>query len=453
MCAQFQPFARRSRDQAMVLVVVAALLGALPGFAAAPPPRTEPPVLPGPPGLFEAPEFQTDPHRMALAVWGAGTTPTGAWSSAAALYAGEHPRVNAWKLDGPMSNLHSRRGVGASTVFLVGFRGGPAGVSALVQLVTLKAGDNFFCWALRDTDRFHSLPKQWLGAFKDGKGFAVGGFEAEIYDKVLEQANYTSAAAFKNAVRPEITYTHVFDQPDRYRGEVMHIEGRLGRIDRFDPNWGAATEGVNDCYHAWIFSENLGSNPYVVVFTEWPAGLPRELLGQELFSKDKNYPVYRVAMDGYFLKKFRYKGRDGHKTERDAPLLMGHTLIFYPGTASSSTEDTAWLKHLTIGIVGVFGLLLATVVGLTWWFRRTDQRIRRRILSIHSPEFVLPPPDAMPVAAPVAPSGHRSGGSRAMPPRITFSAGTGQRRRDPPPTSEGGKRGSQDTPPEEDAGA
>ena len=141
----FQPFARRSRDQAWSS-------WSLPRcwersrLRRRAPPRTEPPVLPGPPGLFEAPEFQTDPHRMALAVW-RGTTPTGAWSAAAAVFAGEHPRVNAWKLEGPMSNLSSRRGVGASTVFLVGFRGGPAGVSALVQLVTLKAGDNFFCWA------------------------------------------------------------------------------------------------------------------------------------------------------------------------------------------------------------------------------------------------------------------------------------------------------------------
>jgi hypothetical protein len=436
----------------MALAVVAALLGSLSAFAAAPPPLPADPVVPGPPGLFEVPEFQTDPVRMSLAVIGAGASPTGAWASAATVYAGEHPRVNAWKLDGPMTNLYSRRAVGTSTVFLAGFCGSPAGIGALTQLATLKAGDNFYCWALRDTDRFHPLPKEWLGAFTDGTGIATGGFEAEIYSKVLERVNYTSAAAFKSAVRSDITYSHVANDPDDYRGEVMHVEGRLGKVNRHKPPFEAAQKGVNDLYEAWVFSEYLGSNPYVVIFTEWPAGLPRELLGQELLSKDKNHPVYRVAMDGYFIKKFRYQARDGKKTERDAPMLMGHSLIFLQQNGVSTGESTAWLNHMVYGIVGIFGVVFAAVVGLTWWFRRADQRVRRRILAMHTSEFVLPPPDALPVAAPVAAPAHRSAGGRPLTPRIVLPASAGQRRIEPPSAGEGGNRGSPDKPPDEDAG-
>ncbi len=181
-----------------------------------------------------------------------------------------------------------------------------------------------------DTDRFHALPKQWLDAFTDGKAIGVGGLEAEKYSQVLTLANYTSAAAFKKAMRPNITYTHIFNDPDVYRGKVVRIEGKLKRINRFPVPPEAAEEGVNDLFEAWVFSEYLGSNPYCVVFTEWPADLPRELLG-----KDSIPGTYRVVMDGYFLKKFRYQARDGRKTQRDAPLIMGHTLIVV-GTGSAS---------------------------------------------------------------------------------------------------------------------
>jgi hypothetical protein len=433
----------------MALAVVAALLCALPVFPVAPPPK---PAVPGPPGLFEVPEFQTDPVRMAMSVIGAGASPTGGWAGAGVLYVGEHPRVNAWKLDGPLTNQYSRIALGASTAVLAGFRGDLFGTSAIVQLATLKAGDHAFCWALRDTDRFHALPKEWLAAFADEKGIPEGGLEAEIYCKVLELANYTSAAAFKRAVRTDITYSHVFNDPDDYRGEVMHVEGKLKRVNRYKPPWDAAQKGVNDVYVGWVFSEYLGSNPYRVIFTEWPADLPRDLLGKESIPGD-----YKVAMDGYFVKKYRYPARmnSGRGTDRDAPLLIGHSLIYVGRTTAGTGESSAWLNNLVYGIVGVFGSLLAAVVGLTWWFRRTDQRVRRQILAIHSQEFVLPPPDALPVAPPVAPPAQRAAAAgRPLTPRITFPAGKAHRFIEPPSSGEGGKRGSADKPPpDEGAGA
>jgi hypothetical protein len=432
----------------MALAVTAALLGVLPAFAAAPPPPPAPEV-PGPPGLFEPVEFHTDPLHMALAVIGASASPTGAWASAAAVFAGEHDRVKAWKLDGPMTNLYSRIAVGTGSVFLAGFGGEQLGTSALVLLATLKAGDNFFCWALRDTDKYHPLKREWLGAFRDGQGFAVGGLEAEIYSKVLTHANFTSAAAFKGAIRTDITYTHVFNEPDLYRGEVMHVEGKLKRIRRFQPPREAATEGVNDLYEAWVFSEYLGSNPYCVIFTAWPAGLPRDLLGQESIPAS-----YHVAMDGWFIKKYRYQARaaNGRPADRDAPLLVGHTLIFVGGSDPATNTGSPWLNNLVYAIVGVFGVVLAAVISLTWWFRRTDQRVRRRILAAHSPEFVLPPPDALPVAPPVAPGAHRAAVGAPRHQRITFPTASAHRRVEPS-AGEGGKRGSPDKPPDEGAGA
>jgi hypothetical protein len=319
---------------------------------------------------------------------------------------------------------------------------------SLSEVIALRLGHHFDCWALRDTDRFYKLPKAWLDTITDNQGILVGGLEAETYSKVLTRANYTSLAAFARVAREDLTYAHLFNEPDEYRGQVVRITGRLKRINRFSPPREAAENGVIDLYEAWIFSEMLGTGPYCVVFTEWPADLPRSLLGERIKGD------YTVRVDGYFFKKFRYTAADGKNTQRDAPLLIAHSLVVVGRAPSADETSDHWLGWLSTLIVALFGGVLATVVGLTWWFRRTDNRIRQRILS-KSPEFVLPPPDALPVAPPVVPPAKPVNGptrSTLPPPRITFPGGQGPRVGEPPSSPEGGTRGSPDKPPDEGAG-
>jgi hypothetical protein len=418
--------------------VFAALLVAFPAFAAGPPR----PVAPAPP-LFQ-PDFETDPVRMALAVVGASSAPLHGYSGGAALFAGEHPRVRAWRLEGVMTNRVTRRACGTAAAVLGGFTPGPAGSAALAELATLRVGGYLECWLLRDTDRFYTLPRELLAVITDGRGISIGGAEAWAYGKVLTRANYTSAAAFKKAARKDVTYTHYFEEPDVYRGTVVHIEGKLRRINRYNPPPEAADAGVNDLYEAWIFSEFLGTSPYCAVFTEWPAGLPRDLLG-----KGKINDTYVVRMDGYFYKKFGYQSNDGGQTHRQAPLVIGHALLYDAGPAESSPSGGGWVGAIATGILAVFGAFVCAVVAVTWWFRRGDNTIRRRLRDACGPEFVLPPPDAMPVATAVAPPVKRPNGSdrTTLPSRITFIGGSGDR------GDGGGNRGPTEKPPDEGAGA
>jgi hypothetical protein len=434
-----------------ILLLAVALLWiapADPAHAAAPPVGLPEQPAPGP--LFNGDDFHADPVRLALAVLAGSSSPTGPFSAAAVLSAGDHPAVRAWQLGGVLTNRYTRRSCGASSLCLSGFAGQVPGLGAFNALATLTVGHYLDCWALRDTDRFHALPKEWLEAINDNRGFTVGGLEAEVYSRVLVLSNYTSNKAFHQALQADIGYTHVFNFPDENRGKVVAIEGKLKRVNRFPPPPEAAAAGVCDLYEAWIFSEKLTTNPYCAVFTEWPAGLPRGLLGKESIKGE-----YTVRMDGYFFKKFRYKARpgsDGKLIERDAPLFIGHSLVYLGKDIPPEKRDNTWLNSLVYGIVGVFGTALAAVVGLTWWFRQSDNKVRKRLLQVRSPEFVLPPPDAMPVATPVGPGSSSHGNVRPLPPRISFRTGSSGDRGGEPP-DEGGKRGSGDAPPEEGAGA
>lgn len=438
---------RRPRDTGSCLLgllalVVVVALAALPSPAAAPPVPV--PEAPGPGPLFNPDEIHANPLHLSVAVLGATSQPiTGLYSTLGILYAGEH--TQAWKLEGPLTNRHSRVALGTGTLVLGGFA--PAG--PLAHIANLGAGQQVDCWALLDTDRFRAIPPEWLKVVNDGQGLHVGGDEATVYSRILALANFTSSAAFRSAVRKDVTYFHVFNEPDRYRGKVVHVEGRLLRIHRHDPPFEAAQAGVNDLYEAWIFNEHLGTNPYCVLFTEWPRGLSHDLLGEIKLQKK-----VMVSFDGFFFKKYRYTANDRQKSARDAPLVIAHTLLVLGLEGGRDPGSLGWMTSLLWVFAGVFVALIFGVVGLTVWYRRSDTRVRRRLLA-RMPEFALPPPDAPPTAPPMAmPVRQHADRPVLNAPRLTFPSAGGDRGGEATSDDAGGGSSSKkDEPPDEGAGA
>jgi hypothetical protein len=430
---------RRTGATRLALALVIALLGASPVRAEEP--------LAGP--LFDA-NRRDSIYRENLirAIVGNAAIPTtGPWASLAVLYAGAHESVSLWSLEGPLTNVYSRRALGASTLVLgapQGLLGGPLTVAA-VHAAMLHAGADADCWRWYDPNKLVGFHRDELRVISDGKPVPVGTDETAVYARALIRAHRASLQAFARATRRDVTHNHVSRDPDLYRGAVMHVEGRLKRINRYQPMREVALAGVNDAYEAWVFPEHLGSSPFCVLFTEWPKGLPRELLGQATIDA----PI-RVSVDGFFFKNFRYAANDGRNGQRDAPLLIGHSLVVLTADTADGGRGGA-SRWLVFGFAGVLAVLILGSVGVTYWYRRTDSRIRRRILAAQSQEWVPPPPDAVPVAAPVggAPVRMSTNGAdrRPFPPRITtFPTGRGDR-------GAGGEDGGQDKPPEESAGA
>lgn len=408
-----RPSVDGSRQLAALAVLALVLAVGVVG-AAGPPIRWAEARAPGPLLVWQEPAL--DPVGMALTAFGTTTAPIARpLALTGALYLGEQAR--AWQLEGPLTMRFTRISLGASTLALTGF-GAVPGSRALSALGVLQVGHHLDCWALIDTDRFRALPREWLSQITDSQAIGVGGVEAEIYSRVLIRAHYTSTRAFAQAARREVTYRHIFHEPERYRGTVVHVEGKLVRIDRFDPPYEATLAGVSDLYEAWINTEQIGSNLYCVVFTEWPEGLSRELLGQSKVER----PI-RVSFDGYFFKKYRYQAR-GRGQERDAPLLLGHGLtVVHEGL--QVRPPTVWINTLTYLFVGVLLAVLLGVIVLTYWYRRADQQVRRRILA-RMPEFELPEPDIAPSSAPLAmPVSRMTRGKRGRPWTSRFARADG----------------------------
>jgi hypothetical protein len=201
-------------------------------------------------------------------------------------------------------------------------------------------------------------------------------YEAQAYNYVVVRANKTPVELLARNARRDVTFAHLYEEPEKYRGEIIHIEGRLRRLRRFDASRAAAKEGVSHLYEGWVFGAEYFSNPYCIILTEIPASMQ---IGEKL--------EYRVAFDGYFFKRYRYKAGDGW---RDAPLLIGHALSEQKAPPPEKESPWSLANLMLVGSLSVIGTTILLVAGLAWWFRRGDQRIRARLDTVRTAKFVEP---------------------------------------------------------------
>jgi hypothetical protein len=207
-------------------------------------------------------------------------------------------------------------------------------------------------------------------------------YEFRAYNYLLIHAHKTPVTWLTEKARHDLTFAHLFEEPEKYRGQVVHVEGTIRRLRRFDPSRRAVKEGVPNLYEGWIFGDVYSGNPFCVIASE--LGPPLEI-GERL---DR-----RVSFDGYFFKRYRYKGGD---TWRDAPLLIGR--VIQPQELREALAD-APSSFSRLALPGFLALLIATAglcIALTWWFRRGDRQVRRRIEGARGAAFIAP-------AAPPAP--------------------------------------------------
>lgn len=198
--------------------------------------------------------------------------------------------------------------------------------------------------------------------------------EHAAYNYVLYEAHRTPQAAFHKSARTDVTCIHLMNQPKKFRGEVVHLERwRLRRLLRYDdPPPELRLAGLKEFYEGWMFNtKHYGTNPVCVIFTDLPRGLK---VGEAL-----DVPV---SFDGYFFKKYRYKAADNNdpREAREAPLFIGHTLTMLdPVDEDDASASSSWNDVLLTGFMALIILTVVFLLGLTWWFRRSDRQVRERL--------------------------------------------------------------------------
>jgi len=257
------------------------------------------------------------------------------------------------------------------------------GFSEPVTAYTLvQAGNGFSLWSglpeNLEPDVSKAPPLVNLESVKDGEPIRSGE-EGLAYCEALVKAHQTSDQAFAQSATRNLTYANLYNEPQLHRGKVIHFEGRLRRLARFEPPEETKLDGVKDRYEGWMFDpERYGANPVCVVFTDLPAGLET---GDKL--------DVRVSIDGYLFKKYRYKAADG---TRDAPLLIGRTLTLKQAPSKPDSEEGGFFSgFMAVTFMAVLGSVFLLALLLTLWYRRSDRQVQQRLMTAQTSAFAMPP--------------------------------------------------------------
>ncbi len=181
--------------------------------------------------------------------------------------------------------------------------------------------------------------------------------EADAYHLMLSRIHDLPEETAAALARDDVAFTVLMLHPDEYRGTLLAVRGELRRLTEFPASRGS---GFDVLYEGWLFTGDSGTNPYRIVFTELPGGVP---LGESL------HPPLPVQVVGYFFKRYGYVSQGGQHV---APLLLARSLrmILRPATAPA---DGAEFRYAMLGVIAV---VVAGVVVLGVWFFVSDRRFR-----------------------------------------------------------------------------
>jgi hypothetical protein len=262
----------------------------------------------------------------------------------------------------------------------------------------LEAGMGFSLWSglpeIPDSEISKAPPLSNLESVKDSTPIRSGE-EGLAYCEALVKAHQTSEQVFQQSVTRGLTYPNLYHEPELHRGKVVHFEGRLRRLIRLEPPAETKLDGLKDQFEGWMFDpERYGANPVCVIFTDLPDGLePGDKLD------------VRVSFDGYFFKKYRYPAADGL---RDAPLLIGHTIILKQGSLKTDSEEGGLFSGMmAITFLAVLGGVFFLAFLVTLWYRRSDRLVQSRLLNAQTSTFVPPPAEGIVPENPLEPVSNR----------------------------------------------
>jgi hypothetical protein len=190
--------------------------------------------------------------------------------------------------------------------------------------------------------------------------------EMAAYWKLMAWARAEPFRDLEKRARPEIPFVQIWEQPARYRGDLIRIRMHVARVLDFESP--ARNERVpHHVYEAWGWTDDSKSLPYVVVFPDLPEGLAAG-----------NKAGGEIVFVGYFLKIMSYTPADASREApfRGAPLLVGRAR---PAISAAPVRRPAAGGELTPPVIALVALGAVAIVGLGLWsaFRGRPRRRRR----------------------------------------------------------------------------
>ncbi|RIK79725.1 MAG: hypothetical protein DCC67_10175 [Planctomycetota bacterium] len=205
--------------------------------------------------------------------------------------------------------------------------------------------------ALPGQQSLHDGP---LAAIKDNAMFLPE--ERPAWDALIERLRATPAAELSKTSVGEVAYAQLVGQPERYRGQVVRVRGRVLRESHKAPAGGDAA-GVA-CHQLVLAPAGGGPWPIIVYSLTLPADFPR---GPRL-----NEPV---EVDGLFFKVWSYAHDDGLGL---APVVLARG-VQWQGPAKTSRPQPAGADRPAVA-AGILGAAAAATLFAAWVKRQTGRQ-------------------------------------------------------------------------------
>jgi hypothetical protein len=179
--------------------------------------------------------------------------------------------------------------------------------------------------------------------------------EMPSYWRLLRWARSQSFSEMKSHARRDVLYTQLWQQPEKFRGQLVSLRLHLVRSLEHDAPQNSA--GFKQVCEVWGWTDESQSFPYVAVLVERP---PELKLGGKIDQE--------ASFVGYFLKTMAYTDALGER--RASPLLLGRLQLRERMATAASQPADAHAFWRTISAGG--GVLL--VIAASWYWRRRWRR-------------------------------------------------------------------------------
>lgn len=182
-------------------------------------------------------------------------------------------------------------------------------------------------------------------------------FDMSAYWQLMRWSRTRPFAELEKLARRDVPYSHLWEEPDLYRGQPIRLKLHVRRVLQYEPS--KNPQDLKTVYEAWGWTDDSRSFPFCVVFPDEPVGLP---VGTDVDAD--------VVFVGYFLKWMSYHAFD---VKKNSPLLIGRVRPAAPvaGGAKNGGWESAFLM-----LIG--GVLLLSLIG---WFAIYGLRRPRTIVA------------------------------------------------------------------------
>lgn len=276
-----------------------------------------------------------------------------------------------------------------------------------------EVGKAYLIWdeLTTNTDVAPSLNEEWLSLIKDNTAMPrmVGPrlpheipkddwATYNLYGQALVYASQTPQEAFVKSAEENkyIFFSHLWNAPQKHRGKVVTVRGRLVKLEKLDATLNARKEGVQHLYEGWVFGQTKGATPYCIQFITLPKNLePAEQMREE------------VVFHGYFIKKVKFRGGDGK--DHVSPLLIGATVrkMDVKELADEEAAATTPFSITTLLIAAcLVGAVTVVMLAMNRFFRRSDDQTRAKLVNIQAQSTMEAMEEAERAVRPPTPPGN-----------------------------------------------